>query len=158
MASPPVKKSTESGVVVKGIDNLLIRLSRCCSPVPGDEIVGFITKGRGVSVHRADCPNVQGADSNQRLIDVEWEQDTSAKKEYAVDIEVAAFDRTGLLNEVLMAVTDSKTTIAAVTGKSEKDIATINLTIKITNISHLHRVVDRIKQLPNVYSVQRIIN
>lgn len=89
---------------------------------------------------------------------MEWEQDTSAKKEYAVDIEVAAFDRTGLLNEVLMAVTDSKTTIAAVTGKSEKDIATINLTIKITNISHLHRVVDRIKQLPNVYSVQRIIN
>ncbi|MFC4356046.1 RelA/SpoT family protein [Chryseomicrobium palamuruense] len=158
MASPPVKKSTESGVVVRGIENLLIRLSRCCSPVPGDEIVGFITKGRGVSVHRADCPNVQRADSSQRLIDVEWEQDIEVKKEYAVDIEVSAFDRTGLLNEVLQVVTDSKTTISAVTGRSEKDIATINLTIKITNISHLHRVVERIKHLPNVYSVQRIIN
>lgn len=158
MASPPVKKSTESGVVVRGIENLLIRLSRCCSPVPGDEIVGFITKGRGVSVHRSDCPNVQRADSSQRLIDVEWEQDIAVKKEYAVDIEVSAFDRTGLLNEVLQVVTDSKTTISAVTGKSEKDIATINLTIKITNISHLHRVVERIKHLPNVYSVQRIIN
>lgn len=158
MASPPVKKSTESGVVVRGIENLLIRLSRCCSPVPGDDIVGFITKGRGVSVHRADCPNVQRTDSSQRLIDVEWEEDIPVKKEYAVDIEVSAFDRTGLLNEVLQVVTDSKTTIAAVTGKSEKDIATINLTIKITNISHLHRVVERIKHLPNVYSVQRIIN
>ena len=82
----------------------------------------------------------------------------TVKKEYAVDIEVSAFDRPGLLNEVLQVVTESKTNIAAVSGKTENDIATIHLTITISNISHLHKVADRIKQLPDVYSVQRIIN
>ena len=140
MSAPPIKKSTESGVIVKGIENLLIRLSRCCSPVPGDEIVGFITKGRGVSVHRVDCPNVQNDEAHARIIDVEWEHlDTQAKKEYAVDIEVSAFDRPGLLNEVLQVVTESKTNIAAVSGKTENDIAAIHLTIKISNIAHLHK-------------------
>lgn len=159
MKAPAPKKSTESGVVVKGIENLLIRLSRCCSPVPGDQIVGFITKGRGVSVHRADCPNVQSDESHSRIIEVEWEQsDTPMKKDYQVDIEVSAFDRAGLLNEVLQVVNESKTNIAAVSGKIENDIATINMTIKITDIAHLHKVADRIKQLPDVYSVQRIIN
>ena len=159
MSAPPIKKSTESGVIVKGIENLLIRLSRCCSPVPGDEIVGFITKGRGVSVHRVDCPNVQNDEAHARIIDVEWEHlDTQVKKEYAVDIEVSAFDRPGLLNEVLQVVTESKTNIAAVSGKTENDIAAIHLTIKISNTAHLHKVADRIKQLPDVYSVQRIIN
>ncbi len=159
MSAPPIKKSTESGVIVKGIENLLIRLSRCCSPVPGDEIVGFITKGRGVSVHRVDCPNVQNDEAHARIIDVEWEHlDTQVKKEYAVDIEVSAFDRPGLLNEVLQVVTESKTNIAAVSGKTENDIAAIHLTIKISNTAHLNKVADRIKQLPDVYSVQRIIN
>lgn len=159
MSTPPIKKSTESGVIVKGIENLLIRLSRCCSPIPGDEIVGFITKGRGVSVHRLDCPNVQNDEAHARIIDVEWENlDTQVKKDYAVDIEVSAFDRPGLLNEVLQAVTESKTNIAAVSGKTDNDVAAIHLTIKISNTAHLHKVADRIKQLPDVYSVQRIIN
>lgn len=159
MNTPPTKKTTESGVVVKGIDNLLIRLSRCCSPVPGDAIVGFITKGRGVSVHRADCPNVQNDNAHSRIIEVEWEQtDSPTKKDYQVHIEVSAFDRTGLLNEVLQVVNESKTNIVAVSGKSDNDIASIHLFILISNIAHLHKVVDRIKQLPDVYSVQRIIN
>ena len=159
MAKPPKTKRTETGVVVKGIDNLLIRLSRCCTPVPGDEIVGFITKGRGVSVHRADCPNIQEDDSAERLIEVEWENGSSQRKEYPVDIEISAFDRPGILNDVMMAVSDSKTNILAVSGRADRDkIATIHLTISITNISGLHKVVDRIKQLPDIYSVQRVIN
>ena len=85
MKNPTPKKRTDSGVVVKGIDNLLIRLSRCCTPVPGDEIVGFITKGRGVSVHRADCPNIQEDENAERLIEVEWENGlTPVRKEYPV--------------------------------------------------------------------------
>ncbi|RHW38653.1 bifunctional (p)ppGpp synthetase/guanosine-3',5'-bis(diphosphate) 3'-pyrophosphohydrolase [Lysinibacillus yapensis] len=154
------KRKTESGVIVKGIDNLLIRLSRCCTPVPGDEIVGFITKGRGVSVHRADCPNVQEGDQEDRLIEVEWEHgETQARKEYPVDIEVSAFDRPGILNDVMHAVSEAKTNILAVTGRADHDkIATIHLTISISNITGLHKVVERIKQLPDIYSVQRVIN
>ncbi|MEL4025673.1 bifunctional (p)ppGpp synthetase/guanosine-3',5'-bis(diphosphate) 3'-pyrophosphohydrolase [Lysinibacillus endophyticus] len=154
------KRRTESGVIVKGIDNLLIRLSRCCTPVPGDEIVGFITKGRGVSVHRADCPNIQEGDQADRLIEVEWEHSESpSRKEYPVDIEVSAFDRPGILNDVMHAVTEAKTNILAVTGRADHDkIATIHLTISISNITGLHKVVERIKQLPDIYSVQRVIN
>lgn len=160
MSSPTQKKRTESGVIVKGVDNLLIRLSRCCTPVPGDEIVGFITKGRGVSVHRADCPNVQEGENENRLIEVEWEHGQIVeRKEYPVDIEVSAFDRPGILNDVMHAVSEAKTNILAVSGRADRDkIATIHLTISISNISGLHKVVERIKQLPDIYSVQRVIN
>ncbi len=160
MAKPPNRKQTETGVIVKGIDNLLIRLSRCCTPVPGDEIVGFITKGRGVSVHRADCTNIQEDQNAERLIEVEWENTpTTVRKEYPVDIEVSAFDRPGILNDVMMAVSESKTNILAVSGRADRDkIATIHLTVSISNISGLHKVVDKIKQLPDIYAVQRVIN
>ncbi|PLT34585.1 bifunctional (p)ppGpp synthetase/guanosine-3',5'-bis(diphosphate) 3'-pyrophosphohydrolase [Bacillus sp. V5-8f] len=152
-------KKRESGVRVQGIDNLLIRLSRCCNPVPGDEIVGFITKGRGVSVHRTDCPNVEGDETENRLIPVEWESSLNDRKEYNVDIEINGYDRRGLLNEVLQAVNETKTNISAVSGKSDRNkMATINMSISIHNISHLQKVVDRIKQIPDIYSVRRIMN
>jgi len=161
MNKPPTRqKTTESGVVVKGIDNLLIRLSRCCTPVPGDEIVGFITKGRGVSVHRADCPNILVDENAERLIEVEWENTLSqVRKEYPVDIEISAFDRPGILNDVMQAVSETKINILAVTGRADREkIATIHLTIAISNIAALHKVVEKIKQQPDIYSVQRVIN
>ncbi len=161
MQTAQPKKMTESGVIVKGIDNMLIRLSKCCNPVPGDEISGFITKGRGVSVHRKDCPNVSaGEDDPNRLIEVEWALGPSEqRKEFQVDIEISAFDRQGLLNEVMMVVAETKTQIAAVNGRTDREhIARINMTIKITNITHLFRIVDRIKQIPDIYSVERVIN
>lgn len=160
MQNPKPRKSKgDLGVVVKGIDNLLIRLSRCCTPVPGDDIVGFITKGRGVSVHRADCPNVQDGDE-ERIIAVEWEHsEAPERKEYPVDIEIFAFDRPGILNDVMQVVTETKVNILAVTGRAAHDkIATIHLTISISNISVLHKVVEKIKQMPDIYSVQRVIN
>lgn len=160
MKNPQQKKRTETGVIVPGLENLLIRLSRCCTPVPGDEIVGFITKGRGVSVHRADCPNVHLDGNEERLIDVQWESDLAPnRKEYPVDIEISAFDRKGILNEVIQCISETKTNINGIHARSDREkIASIQLTIGISNITHLHKVVERIKQLPDIYSVQRLIN
>ncbi|ANB61861.1 RelA/SpoT family protein [Anoxybacteroides amylolyticum] len=152
----PIGKKRDCGIRVQGIDNLLIRLSRCCNPVPGDEIIGFITRGRGVS----DCPNVQIEEAEDRLISVEWESDAKTSREYNVEIEISGFDRRGLLNEVLQAVNETKTDISAVSGRSDhrNKIATIHMTIAIRNISHLQKIVERIKQIPDIYSVQRIMN
>ncbi len=157
----PLGRKREAGVRVKGIDNLLVRLSKCCNPVPGDHIVGFITKGRGVSVHRDDCPNVKTNEAQERLIPVEWEHESQVqrRKEYNVEIEILGYDRLGLLNEVLQAVNETKTNISSVSGKSDRNkVATIHMAIFIQNINHLHKVVERIKQIRDIYSVRRVMN
>lgn len=154
-----VSKKKDSGVRVQGIDNLLIRLSKCCNPVPGDEIVGFITKGRGVSIHRDDCPNIHTEETKDRVIAVEWEGSAKEGKEYNVEIEISGFDRRGLLNEVLQAVNETKTNITAVSGKSDRNkMATISMAISIHNVNHLQKVVDRIKQIPDIYAVRRMMH
>ncbi len=150
------KNKLPGGVKVKGVDNLLVRFSRCCNPVPGDEIVGFITRGRGVSIHRRDCPNVEHEESSERIISVEW--DNAEQLSYTADIEVIGIDRRGLLNEVLQAVSETKTNMTAVSGKTNKNkMATILMTILINNTEHLQQVVDRIKRVKDVYSVRRIM-
>ncbi|GBF73876.1 (p)ppGpp synthetase [Paenibacillus sp. 598K] len=154
------KKRPTHGVRVKGVDNVLVRFARCCNPVPGDAIIGYITRGRGVSVHRLDCPNVHASeeqgDEAARVIEVEWEDAVEAN--YSVDIEITGHDRRGLLNEVLQSVSESKTNIAAVSGRSDKNkLALIHMTILIRNIEHLHAVVEKIKRVKDVYSVQRIM-
>ncbi|TLS53572.1 bifunctional (p)ppGpp synthetase/guanosine-3',5'-bis(diphosphate) 3'-pyrophosphohydrolase [Paenibacillus antri] len=152
-------RSTQ-GVRVKGVDNLLVRFARCCNPVPGDDIIGYITRGRGVSVHRSDCPNVVVSDENgddaNRVIEVEWI--AAAEANYSVDIEITGHDRRGLLNEVLQAVSESKTNMSAVSGRSDKNkVAMIHMTILIRNTEHLQSVVEKIKRVRDVYSVQRIM-
>ncbi len=156
--APPQQPSrSESGVKVKGVDNLLVRLSRCCTPVPGDKIIGFVTRGRGVSVHRANCPNILMEDHTERLIAVEWE--SILTHNYSVDIEITGHDRHGLLNDVLQIVSETKTNISAVSGKADKNrVATIHMTISISNVEHLHKVVERIKRIKDIYSVRRILH
>ncbi|MBP1968769.1 GTP pyrophosphokinase [Virgibacillus natechei] len=149
----------DSGVKVEGVDNLLVRLSKCCNPVPGDKIVGYITKGRGVSVHRTDCPNAQTEEAKQRYLYVEWESNQAAKKQYHVDLEISGYDRRGLLNEVLQAVNETKTNITQVNGRSDKNkMAIIQITILIHDTIHLRRIVDRIKQIKEVYTVTRTVH
>lgn len=148
------------GVSVKGVDNLLVRFARCCNPVPGDDIIGYITRGRGISVHRSDCPNIptieDGNDETERVIEVAWEDSVEAN--YSVEIEITGHNRNGLLNEVLQAVSESKTHISAVSGRSDKNkMAMVHMTILIRNIDHLQSVVDKIKRVKDVYSVQRIM-
>ena len=146
-----------NGVRVKGVDNILVRFARCCNPVPGDRIIGYITRGRGVSVHRQDCTNVQASEGEEnRVIEVEWAETVEAS--YNVEIEITGHDRRGLLNEVLQAVSESKTVMSAVSGRSDKNkMAMIHMTILIKNIDHLQAVVEKIKRVKDVYSVQRIM-
>lgn len=154
-----LKIKHNAGVVVQGVGNLLIRLSRCCNPVPGDQIVGYITKGRGISIHRKDCPNVQTIESD-RLIDVEWEDaDLKSKTDYSVDIEIFGYNRNGLLNDILQVINSLTSNINGVNAKVDHNkMATLVLTLQIHNINHLQRVVDKIKQIPDVYTVRRLMN
>ncbi len=149
----------DAGISVKGVDNLLIRLSKCCNPVPGDDIVGYITKGRGVSVHRSDCVNMLNDSEEDRFIEVEWEESPKFERDYNVDIEIFGYDRRGLLNEVLSVVNETKTNISSVTGKNDRNkMATITMSLSIRNINHLQKVVDKVKQIPDIYSVRRIFH
>ena len=165
LLNQPVKKEPEKmkvrhegGIVIQGVDNLLVRISRCCNPVPGDPIVGYITKGRGISIHRADCPNVHSSeDIEERLIEVEWEDTTSKEKEYDADIEIYGYDRSGLLNDILQTVSSMSKRLVGVEARSNKEkTATIRLTVGIQNLAHLHSIVEKIKQVPDVYSVRRM--
>lgn len=150
------KDKLPGGVKVKGVDNLLIRFSKCCNPVPGDEIIGFVTRGRGVSIHRKDCPNVFNEKDNERIIPVEW--DNAEQLSYTAEIEIMGIDRRGLLNEVLQAVSETKTIMTAVSGKTNKNrMATISMSILITNTDHLQSVIDKINRVKDVYSVRRIM-
>jgi len=152
---PKRSRKADQGVRVKGVENLLIRLSRCCNPVPGDDIAGYVTQGRGVTVHRTDCPNLLSV-PDERRISVEWDNDTT--QHYQVDIEVSGFDRRGLLNEVLQAVTDAKTNLSAVSARGDRrGIASIHIRIGIQNINHLQSVVERVKRVRDIYSVRRIM-
>ncbi|HLS20909.1 MAG TPA: ACT domain-containing protein, partial [Bacillota bacterium] len=149
----------ESGVEVAGVDNLLTRMAKCCNPVPGDEIVGYITKGRGVTIHRTDCANIQSEDAKERFLDVRWKNDQSRGKQYHLDLEISAYDRNGLLNDVLQAVAELNTSISRVNGQADRNnMATIQMTVLIYNTDHLQKVVDRIKQVKDIYAVKRQMN
>ncbi|HLR92027.1 MAG TPA: bifunctional (p)ppGpp synthetase/guanosine-3',5'-bis(diphosphate) 3'-pyrophosphohydrolase [Atopostipes sp.] len=152
-----IKVRHEDGVVVEDAENLLLRLSKCCNPVPGDEIVGYITRGRGISVHRKDCPNVATEDDLQnRLIEVEWEN-TRSEKIYDTDLEVFGFDRSGLLNDVLEVVNSMTNRLSNVNGRVDNNqMATIRLSIGIHNTEELDRIIEKLNQVPDIYSIRRI--
>lgn len=148
-------KPSSSGVIVKGIDNCLVKLSKCCNPLPGDEIVGYITRGRGVSVHRKDCYNVKDLISEEnRMIDVEWYEEE--KSTYQAEIEVSSNDRSGLLVDILKELGTTKAKILGVNTKTTKQrIAIIDITVEVENLEELNKVQRVIRKVDSVYEVKR---
>jgi guanosine-3',5'-bis(diphosphate) 3'-pyrophosphohydrolase len=144
-----------SGIRIAGVDDVLVRLSKCCSPVPGDPIMGFVTIGKGVSVHRADCPNTAYMNAApERILEAEWLDHTSLT--HAVDIEIEATDRSGLLQDVLGVAAGLKTAISSVKAGTKRDLALISLTVQITNIEHLHTLLRKLQALKDVRNVWRV--
>jgi GTP diphosphokinase / guanosine-3',5'-bis(diphosphate) 3'-diphosphatase len=157
-APVPAPPSTAAhGVRVLGVDNVLMRFGRCCSPLPGDRVLGYITRGRGVSIHRADCPNIQFLRNQpERLVEVEWE--ASPDGTYRVEIEVEALDRVGLLKDILGTVTETKTNVVSVNARVRKDkVGIVNIVVDIRNVTQLTAVMQRIGQVPEVYNVERVV-
>ena len=148
-------KPSSLGVIVKGIDNCLVKLSKCCNPLPGDEIVGYITKGRGVSVHRKDCVNVKDLlNQENRMIDVEWYNEEKAS--YQADIEVFSNDRSGLLVDILKELGTTKAKILGVNTKTTKErIAIIDITVEVEDVDELNKVLKAIRKVDSVYEVKR---
>jgi GTP pyrophosphokinase len=138
---PDQQGEVDSGVKVKGEKNLVVRLAHCCNPLPGDQIIGYITRGRGITVHRPDCTNVahyyQG--EPERLIEVGWDTDTPTT--YKVELEVRALDRPRLTMDILNTVSDTRTVINAINSRAKKNrMALVNLKIEIRDLEHLYSV------------------
>lgn len=160
--APPEKHRTSSkGIIVKGIDNCLVRLAHCCNPVSGDDIIGFITKGRGVSVHRRDCPNMNpeilSEEDISRLIDVEWDEERSTS--YVANLQVEAPDRDGVLLEITNILANLKIPFKSVNAfVNKKNIAVIQLGVEIRNTADLALLTKKIKQVRGVTSISRVSN
>lgn len=148
-------KPSKTGIIVKGIDNCLVKLSKCCNPVPGDEIVGYITKGRGVSVHRKDCVNVNNLLSEEnRMIDVYWYE--AEKTRYSVDIEIFGNERSGLLADIIREIEGTKSKLLAVTSRANKEkISITEVTVEVENIDELNKILKQIRKVDSVYEVKR---
>ncbi|NLN19908.1 MAG: bifunctional (p)ppGpp synthetase/guanosine-3',5'-bis(diphosphate) 3'-pyrophosphohydrolase [Firmicutes bacterium] len=144
----------QNGVLVKGMDNFLVRVSKCCNPIPGDMIIGYVTRGRGVSVHRTDCPNVQNLKESERMISVSW--NTSETGWYQAEIEVEALDRPNLLAAIMDAINEGGTHVASVNARTTRNrIAIIDLIVTTRDVSHMESVMRRIRKVDGVMSVHR---
>ncbi|HEY5563327.1 MAG TPA: bifunctional (p)ppGpp synthetase/guanosine-3',5'-bis(diphosphate) 3'-pyrophosphohydrolase [Clostridiaceae bacterium] len=153
------EKALGAGIIVKGASNLLVRYAKCCNPVPGDYIMGYITQGRGVSIHRKDCKNIDNllTDSANKIIEVSWGDSDSG--DYLAQIQIKAEDRDGLLTEIMEIISETKIHLNAINGKTSKSgIAQISLKAKISNIEQLRDLMKKIKKLEGVNEVFRTKN
>jgi guanosine-3',5'-bis(diphosphate) 3'-pyrophosphohydrolase len=143
------------GIRVKGVENLLVKFARCCNPVPGDAIIGYITRGRGVSIHQLDCPNIAALDdAPERYLDVEWDSSNTAS--YCVEIQIEGRDRVGLLADIMATISEMKTNISAVTARKTKTgNAVINMTVEIKDVPQVNAIMERVKKTDGVIDVFR---
>ncbi len=155
--APSSTQYSASDINIHGIDNLLSHIARCCKPVPGDPIVGFITQTRGISIHRYDCPNIKQAhhQKSERLIEVQW--GNNIEKTYPVDISIQALNRDGLIRDITGIISNEKVTllsINSVTNKAENS-ATVHMTIEVDNAEILSRIMERLQNLPDMIEIRR---
>ena len=157
----PAKTSrSKGGIVVKGIHDVAVHFSKCCSPVPGDEIVGFVTRGRGISIHRTDCINVMNLpeEDRKRLIEAEWSPEATSQtdKLYTTEIKVYANNRSGLLIEVSRVFTEAGIDITSVSARTNKQgIATLDLMFEIKGRNHLNSLTSKLRSLDGVIDIER---
>ena len=159
-AKAPENKKSKSGIVVKGIHDVAVRFSRCCSPVPGDAIVGFVTRGRGISIHRTDCINIINLPSDERvrLIDAEWQQPEGEgnKERYSTEIQIYANNRIGMFVDISKVFTEREIDITSMNVRTSKQgKATIIMTFDIHGIEELNRLTDKLRQIEGVLDIER---
>ena len=153
------RRKKDNGITVKGLDNILVRFAKCCNPLPGDDIVGYITKGRGVAIHRKDCTNIKLDDEflQNRLVEVEW--NNPEKSKFEGEVKIIAVDRVGLLNDIIHVVSMEKLSISGINCRVLKDnTANISLLVEVNDISELKQLMKKIKSIPGVDDVSRMRN
>ena len=149
------RESTAHGIIVKGVDNLEIKLAKCCNPVPGDDIIGYITKGRGVSVHRQDCSNLKSLEDADRIIDVVW--DNTSNINYSVEIKIIAFDRPDYLAAVTQKLTEKNFTVTGMNARKEKDKTyIINIKVEINDTNQIKELIGTILSIKGTLDVYRV--
>ena len=158
--SKTIPQKSKSGIVVKGLYDVAVHFSKCCSPVPGDEIVGFVTRGRGVSIHRTDCINIINLSDMERarLIDAEWQQDTEGEGKglYIAEIKIFCHDRKGLLVDITKIFTEREISISGINSKTSKQgIATISVSFSVKGKEELERLVEKVRQIESVIDIER---
>ncbi len=156
--TPPTQIKSKSGIVVRGLDDLAVRLSKCCSPVPGDEIVGFVTRGRGITVHRTDCINVMNLPDieRSRLIDAEWQDSAESLNKYSAEIKIYAHNRVGLLVDISKIFTERQIDIKAMNTRiSKQDVATISMSFETKNRDELRSLVEKLRQIEGIVDIER---
>jgi GTP pyrophosphokinase len=148
-----VKRGTVSGVEVLGVGDLLTRLAECCHPVPGDDIIGFITRSKGVSIHRKDCPNILNLKERVRLIDVNWGHISEL---HPIAVQISAWNRVGLLKDISTIVAAEKVNISNITLKENKDDVNLFVTLDVRDMDQLKHILSKISSIPGVINASRL--
>jgi len=153
MPTAPAKVRPGATVTVMGLKGLATSMARCCNPMPGDEIIGYITRGRGVTIHRSDCPNVLRVKDKERLIKVDWGME---EKSYPVPLQIKAYDRQGLMADISNVISSEPVHLIDLSMNSRQNIVVINLEIEVGGISQLSRLLARLENIPNVIEAIRV--
>jgi GTP pyrophosphokinase len=155
VAAPRPRGRGKSAIKVSGLENVLVRFSKCCHPIPGEKIIGYVTLGKGVSIHRSDCHNVVGHDlAKDKLVKVSWNLDSEML--FPAEIEIESFDRVGVFKDILNQISETKTNVAAAKVKTKRgNSAFLDLTVDVRDKDHLDRVIAAIKKVSDVYDVKR---